>query len=340
MIDTQNLNLFGLDLEMVFRRLVLGWRQLLFDDSSPIKSHFHPADRFQNLEDLSQRINAEAALPGDKLGVQLLAPECDVLEFPLTLPASVEPYLIEAVAAQIAAATPFQAEETCWGYVISDRSSQELTLALLIISRTRAEECIATARAELKDGSASVDLWAKTSSAMHAPFIQFQSNMRRDAYLVALRGFTIKYAVGLIGLLCLLCTPVVLVMQNVDHYQRMLNETESRTGRVVEIRAGLVQTSQQVSDAVDFFSGQHNYRPWLHKIAAWTPDSIYLNRMSFDGGQLTISGLAENAADYQSALSQEPALSNLLSPSAFTRDGRSGRERFTLTMELERVGEL
>ena len=61
---------------------------------------------------------------------------------------------------------------------------------------------------------------------------------------------------------------------------------------------------------------------------------MYLTRLSLKEKRLTISGLAENAANYQNALAEAAVFSELEAPSAFTRDARVGAERFTLTMQL------
>ena len=77
-----------------------------------------------------------------------------------------------------------------------------------------------------------------------------------------------------------------------------------------------------------------DYAPWLHRVAKITPDTAHLNRLALDGRRLTISGVSDNAADYQATLVSAEWVRNLSAPSAFTRDKRSGRERFTLTMTL------
>jgi Tfp pilus assembly protein PilN len=69
-------------------------------------------------------------------------------------------------------------------------------------------------------------------------------------------------------------------------------------------------------------------------LAAVTPDSVYLNRLSIKDNVLTVSGLAVNAADYQAVLVESGIFSDVTAPAAFTLDNRANRERFTLTMGL------
>ena len=93
-----------------------------------------------------------------------------------------------------------------------------------------------------------------------------------------------------------------------------------------------------MSEAGRFFSEHVSYRPWLHKVAAATPDSVYLNRLSIEEDVLTVSGLAVNAADYQAAMVETGSFSEVTAPAAFTLDNRASRERFTLTMTLASEG--
>jgi len=86
--------------------------------------------------------------------------------------------------------------------------------------------------------------------------------------------------------------------------------------------------------AREFFAGRVSYDRWLDVIADLTPDSVYLTRMGLEEDRLTISGMAENAAEYQTTLAASGLTSELSAPSAFTRDARTGLERFTLTMQL------
>ena len=62
---------------------------------------------------------------------------------------------------------------------------------------------------------------------------------------------------------------------------------------------------------------------------------MYFNRLGLEGKTLTVSGFAKNAADYQSVLAEAGLFAEVAAPSAFTRDERVGRERFTLTMSFK-----
>ena len=117
--------------------------------------------------------------------------------------------------------------------------------------------------------------------------------------------------------------------------QDMLRDTEQRAAEVIATRSDLVDAQKRMSEAEAYFDRFTYYGPWLHRLARLSPDSVYLTRLSLKERQLTISGLADNAANYQSALAEAAVFLELEAPSAFTRDARADAERFTLTMQLK-----
>ena len=125
------------------------------------------------------------------------------------------------------------------------------------------------------------------------------------------------------------------MLQNASHYASERAEVQRRTEKLVDVRQALVESTDKLSSAASFFANKPDYRFWLHKVAEITPDDVYLNRLSLEEDQLTVSGLAVNAANYQSLLSSSKLFSGLTAQSAFTRDARAGRERFSLTMSID-----
>ena len=113
--------------------------------------------------------------------------------------------------------------------------------------------------------------------------------------------------------------------------------TEAEASAATAARNELVLVENRVLTAREFFAGMSLYDEWLHTLSDVTPDSVYLTRLGLEGDRLTISGMAMNAAEYQTKLASSGFVSDLSAPSAFTRDQKTGRERFTLTMRLGRT---
>ena len=113
--------------------------------------------------------------------------------------------------------------------------------------------------------------------------------------------------------------------------------TESGSSAATAVRNELVSVENRVLTAREFFADRSLYNRWLNALSDVTPDSVYLTRLGLRGNRLTISGMAMNAAEYQTKLASSGLVSELSAPSAFTRDQKTGRERFTLTMRLGRT---
>jgi Tfp pilus assembly protein PilN len=255
----------------------------------------------------------------------------------MTLPSNAEIFMDEAVTAHVDANSPFPGEETCWGSKIVDRSEGSLLIEIIIVARSTAEAAALAARRVFASHDVVFGLSAESNNA-RIPLVGYQDPGLRAPYLANLRQFAVSLAVGVAGIVFLAMIPVIWSMQTAQQYSDLLQETEKRSRDIVAVRGALVEAQERVLEAERFFSEQASYRPWLHKVAAVTPDSIYLNRLSIKEDVLTVSGLAANAADYQAILVETALFSDVTAPSAFTLDNRAKRERFTLTMTLSQEG--
>ena len=331
MTAENQLNLFGLDLSVGARRLQLGLRQLLWGDEAGIRHRFCPPLSLTHVEDLSESTVLEMAERG---WAQLVIPESKILHAAITLPAGAEIYLDEAVESHVLASSPFSPEQTCWGYRIRERSaSGDMKLDIVILSREAAQETCSLIQDKPECRDVAMSLWAEVLGSP-IEIVQMGDMRLRREYFANLRDFIRRLLLGALGLIFLCCVPVFWVAQQADHYSTMRREVELRAAEVTRVRQTLVETRNKLESGYSLLSVQPPYLRWLHKLAEITPDTVYLSRLALDGRQVTISGFADNAADYQSSLSSTGLFANISAPSAFTLDSRAGRERFSLTMTI------
>ncbi len=328
MSSDNQLNLFGLDLEHALQRVRLGWHQLLEGDESGLRAWL--ADPVV-LHEVSEISAINASIAPDVLSVAL--PESDCLVSVIDLPATAEVFLNEAVASHVDEKSPFPATDVAWGHAIMARSELSLKVAVAMVARSTANMIQAqiTERSEL--GSVPIELWARVDDAL-VPIEGYQSAVRVGHYKERLRRVTGSIGLGLVAVTLLLAMPAIWLAQTAGQTEALLIATQQRVAPVVSTRERLVTLQSQQAEADTFFSDLIDYAPWLHRVASVTPDTAHFNRLSLDGRRLTISGVSDNAADYQATLVASDWVQNLSAPSAFTRDKRSGRERFTLTMTL------
>lgn len=325
--------LFGMDLSHLAARAVLGWHQLLWGESVGLKSRFCPPVRFVNAEASEVEARQSAALANDQECVGWLLPDAEVLIREFTLPIGGEIYLADAVISIVQAHSPFGFMETSFGHRIASRDETQLTIRVAMVSRGTAADQLLAARAHLENESEPVEVWVDDGN--DAILIKgFGEHSRVAQYLRNLREFAIHSVAAALGILLILSVPALWINQQARQLDRLLTETQQRVGSVVATRGDLVGSQEMIAAAELLFEPYVDYGPWLHAVASVTPDQVYFNRMGLDGRALTVSGLAENAADFQSMLAESEWFDELVAPSAFTRDERAGRERFTLSMKL------
>jgi Tfp pilus assembly protein PilN len=73
-----------------------------------------------------------------------------------------------------------------------------------------------------------------------------------------------------------------------------------------------------------------NYQYWLNHIAASAPDTVYFDKLNFDGRSVVVSGYSNNASVYLRMLTEEPGYTDVAALSAFARDRNNGLERFSI----------
>ena len=331
-------SLFGLDLSQYAARAVLGWRQLLWSEEVGLKDHFCPPVRFINPQFTDQSPPAgELVQSGSSHGhapcLGWLIPDAEVLIREMTLPTDAEIFLREAVMSTVQARSPFDFAETSFGFRIAHRSRTELTVRIAMVLRATAQEQLRDAHAQLEVENGSVELWVEDGAG--AIMLEgFGERTRSARYHANLRGFAIRTGAAVIGTVMILSLPALWMAQHAGQLVELKSATQARVGSVVAVREELVKSQELNAAARSFFDPYVDYGPWLHELSAMTPDQVYFQRLGLDGITLTVSGLAENAADYQSILAEAGLFNELVAPSAFTRDDRAGRERFTLSMRL------
>ena len=336
MSEVNQLSLFGLDLSGFYRRAVLGIDQVLWGDEVGLKAWFCPPVKYHLLDEIDSLADG---VPRDSEGsIQIVLPESKILVTRMTLPASAEIFLDEAVMAHVSSHSPFVAEETCWGSKIVERAAGSLEVEIIIVARRTADDAASDVRQALKSLDRPFGLSAYSGKA-YIPLRDYQSSGINERYVANLKAFALRLAMGIAGIAFLAAIPVIWSVQTAQQYGELLRETELRSKDIVRVREALVEAQVRVTEAGRFFASHPIYRPWLHRVAAATPDSVYLNRLSIEGDLLTVSGLAVNAADYQAALVETDLFSEVTAPSAFTLDNRANRERFTLTAVLAPEGD-
>lgn len=265
--------------------------------------------------------------------VAAVVPERSVLCRSLTLPLEAEVELPQVVSFEVAAHTPFPHDETVAGWQVIERASDQLQVVIAMTARQAVESALDYAAASSGSARSEAEVWAETEHGL-VMLPGFGEAVRQRQYLRALGVLA-----GQAGLICaavvaVLLVPLIWLSISSAQLDTQLTETQQRAANVTTIRDALSDLEVSVAIAEDFFEDRPLYDEWLNHLAYVTPDSVFLQRLQLQSSQLTITGLAENAADYQTILASSGEFSALQAPTAFTRDTRQNRERFVLVMQL------
>jgi len=330
-------SLFGLDLSRLVDMAKLALQHLIWGDEAGIRRRLYPTASLVNgvALDLDQyaKFSSDADSNDPNQPLALLFPAELSLAKTIQLPSEVEIDLAEALFFEIASHSPFANEDTCSGWRLISRDSTSITVALAIASRSSVMSFIDAQAQALETSLANCEVWTETGSAL-VQLEGFGDGARRALYHQRLFGMGRQLALVTLAACLLSAMPAALLAARSDQLSGVLELTELDARAAASARAEMVALEDKVLTAREFFYDRVLYDAWLNTVAELTPDSVYLTRLGLEGDRLTISGMAVNAAEYQTTLASSGLVDDLSAPSAFTRDARTGRERFTLTMRL------
>ena len=328
-------SLFGLDLGRFADSAALGLRQLLWGEEAGLRRSLYPsiplitAGHADGVDLATFGLVIDDANP-EEFAALLMPPELTLIKA-IRLPVEAELDLASAMTLEATANSPFGEEDTCFGWRLVSRNGDTLDLLLAIASRTSIASFL---KGYSGRRPSQLEIWATQDH--HILMINgFGESNRAQNYLLTLTSMAKRIALIGLGMLMLISLPAVMLSIRAEQLQEILTATEIEAGEATAARNGLVEAEDRLSAAKGYFVNRMQYDDWLDRIASLTPDSVYFTRLGFDNDRLTVSGMALNAAEYQTILAESNAVADLIAPSAFTRDSRTGKERFTLTMRLD-----
>ena len=337
MMASDELTLFGWDLSVFYKRMRLGVDQLLFGNEAGLYEKFKPS-----ATRLSEAEFTQLSQAGDEVLSELIRASGPFYEIEIpqdlslcrevSVPHEAEAFLMDVVSAEVASLSPFGYEGTCWGYSVTQRHSNLITVKVALAELSVVEDYAQRVANTLSCEADEVELFV-SDELDHIRMVQFAGVGRHRAYMSSLQNLVLRAAICLAAITATLFLPAIVAGHSLDKLDALARETEARTQEVVEIRTEFDFNLAALDEASSFFAEQADYGWWLNKIAEIAPDTVYLNRLALRGSELTVTGLALNAAEFQTILVESQLFDGLTATSAFTRD-RSGRERFTFVMTL------
>ena len=328
-------SLFGLDLTRSGKWLALGVNQLMYDQGAWLLQRFDPAIRVANGgEDLWYRADAmvsEPAVADQQTSFCAVGLSADaVLLKTLHLPASAEEDLGDAMPLEVGLSSPFPDADTRAAWRVVGRHENVIEVALAITSQAAIDDVLAAHRERSDAGAPMPEVWAFDHQGIPIPFAGYGGSERRSAYLRRLAhasGLIAALWVSFMVAITLLASATALRADRLDAtFQQVRSDAAAAATQREALQLGRTRLS-----AIESAIGERpNYQYWLNHIAASAPDTVYLDRLNFDGKEVTVSGYSNNAAVYLRMLTEEPGYTDVTALSAFARDRNNGLERFSI----------
>lgn len=335
--DANQWSLFGYDMRSIGLLWTRAWQDVLYSEQSPLRWRFdEPVQVHTDSAPLMYKAGREQRSEGAVVNecVQceaLVVPDALTLTRTLTIPANVEGELDAVLALEVAANSPFDADDTVSGWKEVSRSDDALTLVLIVAARSALMEWLATHHPGREANM--TELWAP-----------------HDEVYVVLRGFgesrrELLYRkrlmrVGGVVTAILACIYLALGLFVLEHRAataqvKTLQQQVLVSSRAVSERRESLLASNSAIEAANALTASHpNPHVEVARLTRLLEDGAYIAHFSMRGTDLRIRGRAQDAASVMQTLSAEPAFASVTAPQAITAVGNSGVEQFYLDLEL------
>lgn len=340
-LTDQHWNLFGYDVRTLPALWTSAWREVLWSEEAPIRQWLdEPVAVYEPWQEgqpaPQMRIVGRGGKQTKPSTVARLLPDDLVLSCWLNLPEKAEGHLLSAIALDVRARSPFPADDTVFGWRIAGREAGILRVCLCIASRsavsawlhrflTPEEIAVTEVRAEVEQ---------------HYVIIEgFGEGFRNQRYTRQLKKLGLWAGLILVLSLLLIMIPAGLRAIQLNYYQNELAEAQQASRAAVEYRNNLTASNERILEANRQLASAGNPHRELVRLTALLNDEVYLNTFEHTAGRIRIDGMADNAAQLMSILSESVWYSDVKAPSAIRRDNRSGLERFVLDLTLADSGE-
>ena len=341
---TNNWSLFGLDLTRAGKWLSLGLGQLLYDRDAWLLRRFDPPVTLfsEGAESVYQadRLCEDAASALSKRGddrqdserhCAVALPQDAVLLKTLQLPAASEEDLESAMALEIDLSSPFSDQETRAAWRVLSRSESVIEVVLAITAQGAIDQTLDAIELSSEQSVAEPpEVWALTENGVPISFAGFGGQTRRAAYHGKLKQLVGLWSGVWIVFMVALSVIAFATSLRADRLDEEFQQVRVEASDAAQHRQELELGRTRLGAIQDAIVERPNYQYWLNHIAASAPDTVYFDKLNFDGSSVVVSGYSNNASVYLRMLTEEPGYTDVAALSAFARDRNNGLERFSI----------
>lgn len=295
----------------------------------------HVEQAITSNSELLKKFFKEESAKKDDLALDIHISESEVLTRHVSLPASTEENLYEVIQYEMDRYTPFSKEDVYCDYRIEDRvKEKELIKVLLIVIRKVVLNPVVDV---IKD------------SGIHLQTIDVIDSKNPDHSLrnvKLLRSFvdngknkksSIKWlAATAAGLLLLTgLTPLAMNYMHISKLSSELDGLEKTVKNVRKLQAEYTKMQNQVGYLVNIKEKNPSIIELLNLLTIAIPDHTYVQRLSLEGGLLSIQGLSASASELIPIIDKSGMFDDIRFAAPVTQSGADGLERYSITAQIK-----
>jgi general secretion pathway protein L len=330
-----NWELFGYDLRQFGKHWLAAWRSLLWVDGSPVR---------QRLDDVVQLHSEEGIALYQAGQVSAVAPfECEAVLLPdelaltrsLRLPIAVEGDLESVIALEVNANSPFSADDTGYGWLISTRDDSHLQLVLVIVSMSAVMAYLGR-QYDIHNARAR-EVWVGVADAM-VVVRGFGESSRENSYRKRLVRSGIILAIAAVLILLIAGVATGTKRAEVLQVETMAAIAKREAAEASRMRDSLSLANETIDAANRIIALYPSPHYEIARLTQLLGDGVYIAQFSMNGKEIRVRGRALDAASVMQKLTDLPDYEEVTAPQAIVKVGNSGLEQFTLNISIREEG--
>jgi hypothetical protein len=235
------------------------------------------------------------------------------------------------MALEIDLSSPFSDQDTRAAWRVLSRGESVIEVVLAITAQAAIDKILETTELATDNGIAeAAEVWALTDDGIPISFTGFGGQTRRAAYHGELKRLAGLWAAIWVSVMVGLMAIALVTSLRADRlnagFQQVRVDAAEAASRRQELELGRTRLGAIQAAIVE----RPNYQYWLNHIAASAPDTVYFDRLNFDGSEVVVRGYSNNASVYLRMLTEQPGYTDVAALSAFARDQNNGLERFSI----------
>ena len=301
-----------------------------------IKRELSTESNNDSAEQLKDLFKNESDKKGE-LALDIHISESEVLTKHISLPASTEENLYEVIQYEMDRYTPFNKDDVYFDYRVEDRvKDKELIKVLLIVVR---KEVLLPVVHAIENSGLHLQRIDVINSKHPEQSLQNTKLLRSHNDLGNSQKSSIKWlAAATIGLLLLTAiTPLIINYMHISKLTSELEGLEKTVQKVKQLQSEYTKMQDQVGYLVNIKQKNPSIIELLNLLTSSIPDHTYVQRLSLEGGLLSIQGASASASGLIPIIDKIGMFDDIRFAAPVTQSGADGLERYSITAQIKSI---